>query len=93
MPCKSFSNKAIDRVIRGESWLTSWRNTSARSNIFASSDFLDAIFATHITVGVLLQNESAWLRFNVGDMPSTWIVGGLLNSDADGVYYTSMIEQ
>ena len=59
MPYKWFSNTAIERVIGGESWLTSWRNTSARSNIFASSDFLDAIFAAHITVGVLLQNYSA----------------------------------
>ena len=65
--------------------MTSWRNASPRSNILATSKCLDAIFSAHVTVGVLLQNESARLSFNVIDMPSNWLVGGLLNSAADGV--------
>ena len=61
MPYKRLSNIAIESDIGGESWLTSWRNTSACSNIFARSDFLDAIFAAHVTAGVFFQNDSAWL--------------------------------
>ena len=53
--------------------LYGWRNNGDRSNTPATSDFLDAIFAAHVTAGLFLQNDSAWFSFKFIDMPSNYI--------------------
>ena len=52
--------------------LYGWCKNSACSNMPATSDFLDSVFAAHVTVGVLLKNSLAWVCFKVSAIQSNY---------------------